>query len=526
MHRNSDHSKATAELRQGARNYLSELRRRRSELNVPRGQASVHSVARTPSAKSAAGVLAKLNDISLSRAPTMNAIVRETADVQAPSRDKKRGDAISKLQGISGKRPVEVVEPQKTALFKRTRFVAPKAEPVAVVEAPNAEVVVEPVVEAPGVLEQVDAVPADMSPSDYQLWLVARLDARQALRDERTRASEARRIEREAATLARMTVAQDQRSTRHTKRAEMRETAVAQMVAAKPAKPERPMSSVSEARRERNAARLAVIEAAAAARAAEAEIEAARVAHAEEKARKREAARATAAALKAEHLAKVKAAEAERLRQEEEARLKFEAAAKRKNDAAEKRKAEAATKLLAKKAEEEAQLKREAGAKRKAELAAKRKTEAEAKLAAEKAAEDAMAAQLAEADRLAKKAKAAAKKKPVETVPAEKVEAVVAPVAVEAPQPKSDKPKPIAVAPKAKAKVLHASNMLDLSVLPNLGPAMRQRLNQLGLYTVADMASINPDSLRNLLGSISVLANVDQWVVDANILLGQQKRAA
>ena len=179
-----------------------------------------------------------------------------------------------------------------------------------------------------------------------------------------------------------------------------------------------------------------------------------------------------------------------------------------------------------KKAEEEAQLKREAGAKRKAELAAKRKTEAEAKLAAEKAAEDAMAAQLAEADRLAKKAKAAAKKKPVETVPAEKVEAVVAPVAVEAPQPKSDKPKPIAVAPKAKAKVLHASNMLDLSVLPNLGPAMRQRLNQLGLYTVADMASINPDSLRNLLGSISVLANVDQWVVDANILLGQQKRAA
>ncbi len=528
MRRNSDHSKATAELRQGARNYLSELRRRRSELNVPRGQASVHSVARTPSAKSAAGVLAKPHDISLSRAPTMNTVVRETADVQAASLDKKRGAAISKLQGISGKRPVEAAEPPKNPLFKRTRFVVPTVEQV---EAPKAELVVEPVVEAPViVVEPLDAKPADMSPSDYQLWLVARLDARQALRDERTRASEARRVAREAAALARMTAAEDHRSTRHAKRAEMRETVVAQMVAAKPAKPQRPVSSVSEARREKTAARLAAIEAAAAARAAEAEIEAARIAHAQEKARKREAARAAEAAMKAEHLAKVKAAEAERLRQEEEARLKFEAAEKRKADAAEKRKAEAAAKLLAKKAEEEAQLKREADAKRKAEAAAKRKTEAEAaaKLAAEKAEEEAKAAERAKAAKQAKKAKVAAKKKTVEAAPVEIVETVVAPMVVEAPQPKiaKSKPAPIAVAPKMKAKQKPASNALDLSALPNLGPAMRQRLNQLGLYTVADMASINPDGLRNLLGSISVLANVDQWVADANILLGEQKRAA
>jgi predicted flap endonuclease-1-like 5' DNA nuclease len=101
-------------------------------------------------------------------------------------------------------------------------------------------------------------------------------------------------------------------------------------------------------------------------------------------------------------------------------------------------------------------------------------------------------------------------------------------VVVEAPQPKLVKPKPapIAVAPKMKSKPQPISNALDLSVLPNLGPAMRQRLNQLGLYTIADMASINPDGLRNLLGSISVLANVDQWVADANALLSEQKRAA
>jgi predicted flap endonuclease-1-like 5' DNA nuclease len=518
----SDHTKATAELRQGARNYLSELRRRRSELNVPRGQGSVHSVARVPSAKAAGAVLAKPVEPKLNRAPTMNTVIRETAGVQAASQDKRRGDALSRLQGISGKAPVanmsepvaaaKAPEPAPIKKFARKRHVVAQV-PLFV----EVETILDPVE------DEVDATPVIIaepklrtSAVELETWLDARVSARQSQRSERAERAEARRIEREQAAQARLAAAEEQRSTRHATRTELRRTAVTRLTAEKPS---RAVESVSKARRHRLEARIAAIEAAAAARAAEEALEAARVALIEEKARKQAAAREAAALRRAEHATKVKAAEAERLKQEEEARQAFAEASARKAEAAAKRKAEHVAKLKAAEAE---RLKQEEDARRAAEDAEARKAAASERRKA------------AAAKRLA--AKQSAEIMPVEAAPVE-VAAVSQPVAKKIKKPAAPKkPKLVAEAPQtdvvpialtpAVANSVPLSSVLDLSAIPTLGPAMRQRLIQLGITNIADLASVNPDGLRTLLGSISVLANVDQWIADASNLLVQEKRAA
>jgi predicted flap endonuclease-1-like 5' DNA nuclease len=513
MRGKSDHTKATAELRQGARNYLSELRRRRSELNVPRGQGSVHSVARVPSAKAAGAVLAKPVEPKLSRAPTMNAVIRETTGVQAASQDKRRGDAISRLLGISGKTPAankpdpvaaaKAPEPAPIKKFTRKRRAASQVLPVVEVEAVPEPVVVE--VEPTPVAAELKQ---RASTVELETWLDARVSARQSQRSKRAEQAEARRIDREQSAQERLAVAEEQRSTRHATRTELRRTAVTRLAAEKPS---RVVESVSEARRQRLEARLAAVEAAAAAHAAEAALEAARVALAEEKARKQVAAREAAAARRAEHASKIKAAEAERLRQEEEARRTFEDAATRKAAAAAKRKAEHAAKVKAAEAErlqQEENARRateEAGA-RKLAAAEKRKADAAKRLAAKQSLEVAPAEVVAPVEPTAKKIKKAARpKKPELVVENQQRDAA-----------------PISAAPV----VAPASSALDLSAIPTLGPAMRQRLIQLGIANVADLASVNPDGLRSLLGTISVLANVDQWISDASALLVQEKRAA
>jgi predicted flap endonuclease-1-like 5' DNA nuclease len=560
MRRTVDNSKTTAELRQGARNYLTELRRQRSELNVPRGQGIIPSAARVPSTKPLGGSVAKPVEAKFSRAPTMNAVVRETADVQAASQGKKRGDAISRLQGISGKsnpsnlaKPAEAPAPAAKRVQRLRRTVKPA--PIGVPPVDDNVVVTD--IEVIAVAAPVEVRPPNQSESDYKAWLVGRAVERELAREERAKALEARRVARGAATLARVAGAQEHRKLRTVKRAELREAAVARV---RPASLARPVSSVSDIRRERKAVRIAALEAAAIARAAAAETEAAKAKLADDKARAREAARAAAAARKAEHRAAVEKAEADRLAQEAAVKAKIEAAAQRRAEMAAKRKAEAAARLEAEAkrlADEDAEKRKaEAAEKRRAQAAAKREAQEKSRLAAdaERLAQEDAARRKAEAvakrraDAAAKRAAARALKAQqaavaIETIVSAEPEpaapvidedlgsqdidvaAVIAQFSAPASEPIVDD---IDVAEEIAeiAIAVAAPAPIDLSVIPNLGPAMRNRLHQLGVTTVADLAAIDPESLRRLLGPISALANIDRWIADAQAMLSEEKLAA
>jgi hypothetical protein len=57
--------------------------------------------------------------------------------------------------------------------------------------------------------------------------------------------------------------------------------------------------------------------------------------------------------------------------------------------------------------------------------------------------------------------------------------------------------------------------LVPVSTVPSLGPGMVWRLNQIGVKTLADLASIEPDELRSKLGPVAKLVRVENWIAFA-----------
>ena len=87
---------------------------------------------------------------------------------------------------------------------------------------------------------------------------------------------------------------------------------------------------------------------------------------------------------------------------------------------------------------------------------------------------------------------------------------------------------PVAQAPVAQAPVAQAPAdvpppdqppeiALPLARL-GFGAGMSARLHQLGIHDTADLAAVNPAGLREALGEISRLVDIDAWVAHARAL--------
>ena len=96
----------------------------------------------------------------------------------------------------------------------------------------------------------------------------------------------------------------------------------------------------------------------------------------------------------------------------------------------------------------------------------------------------------------------------------------LAPEAAEAPAPEPAAPEPAApeAAPPELAPPEAAAPTLDLSEIAELGPGMRARLRLLGCLDIADLAQAEPEPLREALGEISRLLNVEAWIAEARRL--------
>jgi len=60
----------------------------------------------------------------------------------------------------------------------------------------------------------------------------------------------------------------------------------------------------------------------------------------------------------------------------------------------------------------------------------------------------------------------------------------------------------------------------DLMAIRGIGPAMQSRLNKGGLHTYRQLATTTPDELHQILGDVSRLANLEEWISEARKLAG------
>jgi predicted flap endonuclease-1-like 5' DNA nuclease len=60
----------------------------------------------------------------------------------------------------------------------------------------------------------------------------------------------------------------------------------------------------------------------------------------------------------------------------------------------------------------------------------------------------------------------------------------------------------------------------DLTAIRGIGPGIKERLNQAGIYTFAQIAHSTPDALRELLGDVSRIAKVEMWIEQAGDMAG------
>jgi hypothetical protein len=63
--------------------------------------------------------------------------------------------------------------------------------------------------------------------------------------------------------------------------------------------------------------------------------------------------------------------------------------------------------------------------------------------------------------------------------------------------------------------VVSGRALVPVSTVPSLGPGMIWRLNQIGVKTLADLASLEPDDLRSKLGPVAKLVRVESWIAFA-----------
>jgi len=76
-----------------------------------------------------------------------------------------------------------------------------------------------------------------------------------------------------------------------------------------------------------------------------------------------------------------------------------------------------------------------------------------------------------------------------------------------------------APAPKAPEIAPVEQEPDDLTVIAGIGPAMQRRLRQAGIETLAQLASSEPEFLRQSVGEIGQLAKVDEWIAEAQRLI-------
>ena len=100
---------------------------------------------------------------------------------------------------------------------------------------------------------------------------------------------------------------------------------------------------------------------------------------------------------------------------------------------------------------------------------------------------------------------------PAPKAPVAKAKAAQIPAAVARP--------PITVAKEAPVPQATAQVIPDkLTTIGGIGASMQQHLNEMGIYTFAQLAGSTPQKVRKALGESGRLANVDRWIEDARKL--------
>jgi hypothetical protein len=95
------------------------------------------------------------------------------------------------------------------------------------------------------------------------------------------------------------------------------------------------------------------------------------------------------------------------------------------------------------------------------------------------------------------------------------------PTAMPAPGPEAmPEPRLAAVPEPASLEPEAPEPVAPPMIVASIGPGMRQRLQQLGYRTDAQLAAADPAALRHGLGEISRLLNIEAWIADARRNLG------
>lgn len=213
--------------------------------------------------------------------------------------------------------------------------------------------------------------------------------------------------------------------------------------------------------------------------------------------------------------ARLEAIEKARKEAEEKARLEAEEAARKEAEAKAK-------------AEEEAKAKAEAEAKAKAEADAKAKAEAEKKAAEEKAKREAEEAARKEAEAKAKaeeeakaKAEAEAKAK-AEAQSTAKTEAKAKQKNADTKPNKGETKK--TGQKKTQAKPVKKADKEDLTVIKGIGKVYMEKLNNEGIYTIADVAAMNKEQIQMMEEKYSFKGDFKESVAHAKQLLKKKAK--
>jgi predicted flap endonuclease-1-like 5' DNA nuclease/uncharacterized protein (UPF0335 family) len=73
----------------------------------------------------------------------------------------------------------------------------------------------------------------------------------------------------------------------------------------------------------------------------------------------------------------------------------------------------------------------------------------------------------------------------------------------------------------AEAPAAYSRPADDLTAIHGIGQAMRNRLNKGGIHTYSQLGAQTPEALRDLLGDMGRLANVENWILEAQRLAGR-----
>ena len=85
-------------------------------------------------------------------------------------------------------------------------------------------------------------------------------------------------------------------------------------------------------------------------------------------------------------------------------------------------------------------------------------------------------------------------------------------------EPKIEEPEVIEPLVAEEVEIPVEEKRDDLTSIQGIGKGMQERLNEAGLYSFAHVARSTPDILRNALGNLARLADVEDWIEQAKEL--------